>query len=223
MIELTDVCKAYPSGESVQTVLDHISLQIPLGQKVAIVGKSGSGKSTLLNILTGIDAADQGQVQVDGQALHLFTEAQLAAWRRSSIGVVFQSYHLFETLSAGENVRFPMELAGNMSRKEQKARAVSLLELVGLGPMAHKFPHQLSGGEKQRVAIARALANDPIILAADEPTGNLDSQTTAQIKEIFDQLHQQGKTILMVTHERIEPREFDQILSLSDGRITPNL
>ena len=220
MIELSNVCKSYPSGESTQQVLDHISVTIPNGHKVAIIGKSGSGKTTLLNILTGIDVPDKGTIRIQDQDIHTFNEAQLAIWRRNEVGIVFQFYHLFDTLNALENVRFPLELSNQLSRKEQENKAHQLLEKVGLREMAKKFPHQLSGGEKQRVAIARALANDPAILAADEPTGNLDSHTTAQIKEIFNQLHQEGKTVLIVTHEKIQESEYDQIITLSDGKLS---
>ncbi|MEM6768862.1 MAG: ABC transporter ATP-binding protein [Bacteroidota bacterium] len=219
MIKLHNVCKSYPSGESIQQVLTEVSIHIPSGQKVAIVGKSGSGKTTLLNIISGIDRLDSGTVQINQKEIHKLNETQLASWRQQEVGIIFQFYHLFDTLTALDNVRFPMELANIFSRKEQKARAIHLLEKVGLGDMKEKFPHQLSGGEKQRVAIARALANDPSILAADEPTGNLDSQTSSQIKEIFDQLHQEGKTILMVTHEAIESNTYDKVLTLSDGKI----
>lgn len=222
MIALHHIHKSYQTGDQQVPVLKDISLEIPIGSKTAIVGKSGSGKTTLLNLLTGIDTPDSGSIHMDTHDIHTFNEAQLADWRRSEVGIVFQFYHLFDTLSAVDNVRFPMELADRLQPREQKAKARDLLAKVGLGGMEHKFPHQLSGGEKQRVAIARALANDPAILAADEPTGNLDSKTTQQIKAIFDQLHQEGKTLLIVTHENINSEEYDQIIPLSDGKIAPS-
>lgn len=223
MIKCVDVSKSYPSGEDHVQVLKQISFEIPSGQKTAIVGKSGSGKTTLLNLLTGIDQADSGLIQINQEAIQEFNESELAFWRRQEVGIIFQFYHLFDTLNAWENVRFPMELAKQLTKQQQKEKAFALLEKVGLGGKGHKFPYQLSGGEKQRVAIARALANDPSMLAADEPTGNLDSNTTQQIKEIFNQLHQEGKTLLIVTHEAIQASEFDQIITLSDGKIMQNI
>ncbi|MEM6634129.1 MAG: ABC transporter ATP-binding protein [Bacteroidota bacterium] len=206
--------------DTIIPVLDDLSFQVPTGQKVAITGKSGSGKTTLLNLLTGLDTPDSGSIVINQHAIHAYKEDQLARWRLQEVGIVFQFYHLFDTLLAWENVRFPMELTKDLSKKEQKERAYHLLQKVGLEGKEQKFPHQLSGGEKQRVAIARSLANDPSILAADEPTGNLDSANTEQINQVFSQLHQEGKTLLIVTHEAIQASDFDRVIHLQDGKIS---
>jgi putative ABC transport system ATP-binding protein len=219
VIRLHQVSKSYETSAGQFNALKDIDLSIHAGEFAAIVGKSGSGKSTLLNIITGIDRASSGEVMVANTPLHTLSENQLAIWRGRSMGVVFQFFQLLPTLTVIENVMLPMDFGGFLGGRERKARAMELLGLVGLESQATKLPNALSGGQQQRVAIARALANDPAVIVADEPTGNLDSHTTESIFDLFRLLIQQGKTILMVTHERDVSEWTSRTITLADGVI----
>lgn len=219
MIELRQVDKIYQSTAGEVHALQSVDLTINAGEHVVITGKSGSGKSTLLNVISGIDRPEQGEVEIENTLLNALNEGELARWRGRHVGIVFQFYQLFPTLSALENIRFAMELVGKISAKERIERAEELLDQVGLLDKARKLPSELSGGEKQRVAIARALANDPLLVVADEPTGNLDSKTTEQIDDLFLRLHHMGKTLVIVTHEDTRNKRFDRLIHIQDGRI----
>ncbi len=199
--------------------LKDATLSVQAGDNVVIVGKSGSGKSTLLNIITGIDRAESGEVHINGSALTNLNESELAVWRGRSIGIVFQFYQLLPTLSAIDNILFAMELVNAIPAGERRSRAEGLLSQVGLGDKMKKYPNELSGGEKQRVAIARSLANDPPLVVADEPTGNLDSKTSDQIHQLFLDLNKAGKTIIKVTHENIGHLHYNKAFHIADGRI----
>ncbi len=219
LIELRSVTKAYLTPAGKYLALRGIDLRIAPGEFVAIVGKSGSGKSTLLNVITGIDRASSGDVLVAGADLMRMPEARLAAWRGRTVGIVFQFFQLLPTLTALENVILPMDFAGLGTPRERNERAMALLERVGLADQAAKLPLALSGGQQQRVAIARALANAPPLLVADEPTGNLDSQTAEDVFQLFVELAQQGTTIVMVTHDAELARRAGRMVLVADGRI----
>ncbi|MEM7374669.1 MAG: ABC transporter ATP-binding protein [Bacteroidota bacterium] len=219
MIELKQVDKIYQSSAGEVHALKSVSLTIPQGEHVMVTGKSGSGKSTLLNVISGIDRPEEGEIRIHDTCLNDLKEGELALWRGRNIGIVFQFYQLFPTLSALDNIRFAMELVGKIPFKERQERAAQLLDQVGLLDKARKFPNELSGGEKQRVAIARALANDPAIIVADEPTGNLDSKTSEQIDHLFSGLNEMGKTLIIVTHEDIRNKRFDRLVHIIDGHL----
>jgi putative ABC transport system ATP-binding protein len=217
MIELRGVCKRVPSGTGTLTILHPLDLTIPSGRVVAITGPSGSGKSTLLGLLAGLDAPSEGHVSVDGVDITVLDEDALARLRGQRIGFVFQFFHLLPSLTALENVLVPMEIAG---ARQPAGRAAALLADVGLADRSHHYPSQLSGGEQQRVAIARALANDPPLLLADEPTGNLDSQTGHQIIELLLAVNRaRGTTIVLVTHDPELAALADVTVALRDGRV----
>jgi putative ABC transport system ATP-binding protein len=217
MIELRGVCKRVPSGTGTLTILHPLDLTIPSGRVVAITGPSGSGKSTLLGLLAGLDAPSEGHVSVDGVDITVLDEDALARLRGQRIGFVFQFFHLLPSLTALENVLVPMEIAG---ARQPAGRAAALLADVGLADRSHHYPSQLSGGEQQRVAIARALANDPPLLLADEPTGNLDSQTGHQIIELLLAVNRaRGTTIVLVTHDAELAAMADARLVMRDGRV----
>jgi putative ABC transport system ATP-binding protein len=218
LICLRAVCKTYPAPGVPYRALSDIDLELSEGQFVAIVGKSGSGKSTLVNVITGIDRPSSGEVVVAGTPVHQLSQERLARWRGRTVGVVFQFFQLLPSLTVAENVMLPMELCGTFGGRRTR-RARELLERVDIGAQAGKLPAALSGGEQQRAAIARALANDPPILVADEPTGNLDSHTADAILRLFGDLAADGKTVLMVTHERDITRFSDRLITLVDGRI----
>ncbi len=220
MISLQKLNKIYTGLAGPVHALKDVDLEIDQGENVVVIGKSGSGKSTLLNIISGIDRPTAGVVKVLDQDLHLLSENDLALWRGRNIGIVFQFYQLLPTLTALDNVRFAMGLVNKIPRKARKRLSLEYLAEVGLSDKVRKFPNELSGGERQRVAIARALANDPQILIADEPTGNLDSNTGAQIGHLFDKLSGQGKTIITVTHASIDTEKFDKVIQISDGNLT---
>ena len=220
MIELKSISKTYDSQAGKVEALKNVSLTIARGENVIIVGKSGSGKSTLLNVISGIDRPEQGEVVVNQQSLNSLSESDLALWRGKNIGIVFQFYQLIPTLSAIDNIVFAMDLVDKIPKKDRRPLAESLLSKVMLLEKKKKFINELSGGEKQRIAIARALANDPFVIIADEPTGNLDSQTGEQIHELFKKLNEEGRTIVTVTHENIENRSADQVVHIKDGIIT---
>ncbi len=217
MIELKSVGKVLSSGGRPLTILHPLSLTIPTGQFVAVMGPSGSGKSTLLGLLAGLDDASQGTIAVDGLELTSLNEDQLARFRSRGIGFVFQSFQLIPTLTAAENVRVPLEIQGSPGAAE---RSATLLDMVGLAARATHYPAQLSGGEQQRVAIARAFACGPKVLLADEPTGNLDSETGERIIALLKQLHQDEKTTLvLVTHDPEIAAAAERIITLRDGRV----
>ena len=218
-IELRELDKVYRTGKLEFEALKAIDLTIERGELVAIVGPSGSGKSTILNMITGIDRPTKGAVVIDGQRIDKLKEDQLAKWRGKNIGIVFQFFQLFPTLTALENAMLPMDLAGKGSLKERRDLAKKNLELVGLGDKLYNLPAELSGGEQQRVAIARALANDPQIIIGDEPTGNLDSKTEGQMFEILRKLNEKGKTIIYVTHSRDLAKKAKRIVQIKDGRV----
>ena len=219
MIELRTVSKTYPGAGGGFTALDDVNLQFSAGAFAAIVGKSGSGKSTLLNMLTGIDHPSAGSVVINGTAVHSLDESALASWRGRNIGIVFQFFQLIPTLTVIENILLAMDFVNVIPKRERRARAESLLQQVGIGQHAGKLPAALSGGEQQRAAIARALANDPPILVADEPTGNLDSVTSEVIQKLFRDLADAGKTVIVVTHDPATSARFERLVTLSDGRI----
>ena len=206
-----------PAGQNLVTILQTISFSIPSGQIVAIVGPSGSGKSTLLGLLAGLDRPTTGSIFIQGQDITTFNESDMARFRRNHIGYVFQAFHLIPTLTALENVLLPLELQGQSLGQE---RAKTLLQSVGLEQRVHHYPIQLSGGEQQRVALARAFISQPSILLADEPTGNLDSQTGDRIIELLWELHQtHGSTLVLVTHDASLANRAERILTLRDGHL----
>jgi putative ABC transport system ATP-binding protein len=219
LIEVRDVTKAYETPHGRFEALRGVSLSIARGQMVAITGKSGSGKSTLLNVIAGIDRVTSGTVRIGATAIEALTESQLAGWRGRNIGFVFQFFQLLPTLTVLENVMLPMDFGATFPRDERPRRALALLARVGIAEQAHKLPATLSGGQQQRAAIARALANQPPILVADEPTGNLDSGTASAIFELFAQLARAGTTVVIVTHERELAHYFEESLAISDGVI----
>jgi putative ABC transport system ATP-binding protein len=219
MIELRGVSKTVRSGDHPLTILHPLDYTIPSGRFVAVVGPSGSGKSTLLGLLAGLDAPSTGEILIDGVDITKLTEDGLARLRGEKIGFVFQFFHLVPSLTAFENVLIPMEIAG---RRDAVPRARGLLEEVGLTDRAHHYPSQLSGGEQQRIAIARALANDPPIVLADEPTGNLDSSTGRHIMDLLLNVRQaRGSTLVLVTHDADLASLADSRLVLRDGRPVP--
>lgn len=221
-VEMTKVSKTYFTGAGEFEALKGIQLSVKAGEFVAVVGKSGSGKSTLINMITGIDRPTGGEVWISGMPVHTLNENQIAVWRGRTVGVVFQFFQLLPTLTVVENVMLPMDFCGMYSRTERPARALALLELVGVREQAHKLPANLSGGQQQRVAIARSLANDPPLLVADEPTGNLDSRTATSVIDFFQELAAGGKTILMVTHDNDLARRSGRIVTVYDGQILPD-
>ena len=219
LIRMTDVVKVYDSGEVPFTALRGINLDVGAGEFIGLIGKSGSGKTTLINMITGIDRPTSGQVMIDGTPVHSLNENQLAIWRGKTIGVVFQFFQLLPTLTVAENVMLPMDFCNVYAPAERPERALHLLEQVEMADQADKLPSALSGGQQQRVAIARALANDPPILAADEPTGNLDSKTAESVFDLMERLVDAGKTIIMVTHDNDIAQRVRRSLHVSDGEI----
>jgi putative ABC transport system ATP-binding protein len=217
LIDLIQVSKIYRTGRNPVVAVRDVALTVYQREFVAIVGPSGSGKSTLLNLMTGIDRPSTGRVVVDGRVISEMSENQLARWRGRYVGIVFQFFQLMPTLTALENVMLPMEFRG-LFRGQRRQRAEASLERVGLRHLAHHLPSELSGGEQQRVAIARALANDPPLIIADEPTGNLDSVTGAQVIEILANLHRrEGKTIVLVTHDPRLAERAQRVIEVRDG------
>jgi len=219
LIRMTDVVKVYDSGEVPFTALRGINLDVGAGEFIGLIGKSGSGKTTLINMITGIDRPTSGQVMIDGTPVHSLNENQLAIWRGKTIGVVFQFFQLLPTLTVAENVMLPMDFCNVYTPSERPERALHLLEQVEMADQADKLPSALSGGQQQRVAIARALANDPPILAADEPTGNLDSKTADAVFGLMERLVDGGKTIIMVTHDNDIAQRVRRSLHVHDGEI----
>jgi ABC-type lipoprotein export system ATPase subunit len=219
LIELHGVDKAYKTAAGDFPVLKGVDLSFQAGEFISIIGKSGSGKTTLLNMITGIDRPTSGEVWVNGSPLHEMSEGQMARWRGRNMGIVFQFFQLLPTLSILENILLAMDFAGKIPPSERKTRALHLLDLVGLADHAYKLPLALSGGQQQRVAIARALANDPPVIIADEPTGNLDSKTAESVFELFNELVAQGKTIIIVTHDSALAKRTHRTALIADGEI----
>jgi putative ABC transport system ATP-binding protein len=218
LILLQDVEKIYKTKAGPLRVLKGVNLEINKGEFVAIVGPSGSGKSTLINMITGIDRPTSGEVHVAGQRLTKMGENQIAKWRGANVGVVFQFFQLLPTLTVIENVMMPMNYVGTY-RGQRRERAMELLELVDLPDVANKYPSQISGGQQQRAAIARALANDPPVLVGDEPTGNLDMVSAGLMFALFEDLVDQGKTMVMVTHDRDLAGQIPRVEEVRDGRL----
>jgi putative ABC transport system ATP-binding protein len=219
MISLHHVNKTYETPAGKFAALKDIDLDIEPGQFVGIVGKSGSGKSTLLNLVAGIDRPSAGSIAVAGTEIQSLSENKLAAWRGRNVGFVFQFFQLLPTLTAAENVMLPMDFSRSVPLRERRKRAVALLERVGVGLHADKLPATLSGGEQQRVAIARALANEPPLVLADEPTGNLDSVTATEILDLFRSMANQGTTVVIATHEAGIACVIDRRIEISDGTL----
>jgi putative ABC transport system ATP-binding protein len=220
IVQIKNVVKSFRVGDGEVTILKGLSFDVKDGEFVSIVGPSGNGKSTLLNMITGIDRPTGGEVLVTGREVHKMSENQLAIWRGENVGIIFQFFQMLPALSLLQNVILPMDFAGKYTPKERRERAMSLLETVGLADQAHKLPSMVSGGQQQRAAIARALANDPPLLVADEPTGNLDSRTANDVFDLFAQLIQQGKTMLMVTHDKELAKRVPRVVEITDGKIT---
>ncbi len=220
VVDVKDVVKRFKVGSGEVTILKGISFQVKPGEFLSIVGPSGNGKSTLLNMITGIDRPSSGEIIVTGQPVHKLSEDQLAAWRGEQVGIIFQFFQMLPALSLLQNVILPMDLAGKYKPKERRERATHLLEVVGLQDQVHKLPSMVSGGQQQRAAIARALANDPALLIADEPTGNLDSHTSHDVFDLFTEVVSQGKTLIMVTHDKELAQRVPRVVEILDGRIT---
>ena len=219
MIILKDISKTYRIGSEVVHALDHASLNVRQGEFVGIIGPSGSGKSTLMNIIGCLDEADSGEYRLDGIPIEDYTETQLAHIRNQKIGFVFQNFNLISKLTAEENVELPLIYQG-VKRTERQERVQQALELVQLTKRTNHYPTELSCGQQQRVAIARAIVTQPSLILADEPTGNLDSKTTAEIMELFHELHRQGNTIVMITHDDTVAAQAARQVTIRDGRLT---
>jgi len=219
LIELTGVARAYPTPQGEFFALAGVDLRIAAGELIAVVGASGSGKSTLIHLIAGIDRPTAGRVRVAGTDVGALGESALAGWRGTTVGVVFQFFQLLPTLTVLENVMLPIDFCGTAPPDQARARALRLLGRVGIADQADKLPSALSGGQQQRAAIARAFANDPPLIVADEPTGNLDSRTAASVLALLASLARDGKTVVLVTHERELGRIADRVVTLADGRV----
>jgi len=219
IIQVKNLVKRFKNGEVELTVLNRVSMNVRFGEFVAIVGASGNGKSTLLNMITGIDHPTSGEVIIHGTKLNDLTENQLSAWRGKNLGIVFQFFQLLPALNLLQNTILPMDFLKNLTPRQRRERAEYLLELVGLSDQMFKLPSQVSGGQQQRAAIARALANDPPLIVADEPTGNLDAQTSADVFDLFSHLVDQGKTLIMVTHNPELACQVPRTLEIRNGQI----
>jgi putative ABC transport system ATP-binding protein len=220
LVQVKQVVKNFPVGGGFITVLKGISFDVKDGEFVTIVGPSGNGKSTLLNMITGIDRPTDGEVVVNGLEIHKMTENQLAAWRGQQVGIIFQFFQMLPALSLLQNIILPMDFAKKYSQKERHERAMHLLETVDLADQANKLPSMVSGGQQQRAAIARALANDPELIVADEPTGNLDTRNANDVFDLFVKLIEDGKTMVMVTHDKDLARRVPRVVEIIDGKIT---
>ena len=219
LIDLRRVVKTYHSLAGSVTALQGIDLQVYPGEFLVVTGKSGSGKTTLINIVTGLDRATSGEIWITGAPLHHSSPEKAARLRGKTMGVVFQSFELLPTLTVLQNVMLPMDFAKRYALREQHQRAMQLLEQVDIAEHAKKYPTALSGGQQQRLAIARAMANDPAILVADEPTGSLDSATATAVIDLFADLVRQGRTMLLVTHDKDVAKRGSRIITLADGEI----
>ena len=223
LIELDGVTKFFSIRDESYYTLNHVSLKIERQEFVGIIGKSGSGKSTLLNMMSGIDFPSYGTIKINGTDITNLSNRKLTKWRLKNIGMVFQSFHLIPTLTLLENIILPMDFTYSYRKKQKMNRAIELLELVGLEGKGDLYPDYASGGEKQRTAIARALANDPPLILADEPTGNLDTENAFHIFALFQKLAKEGKTIVMVTHDRDLSQQVTKTLLVKDGEVTSYL
>ena len=219
VIELKDIVKSYQMGDTIVYALNHVTVNFEKGKFTSIVGPSGSGKSTMMNILGCLDRPTSGEYYLEGKNIANYTDDELARTRNRRIGFVFQSFNLLSRLTAVENVALPLIYAG-VNLEERTRRAEQALTNVGLGTRMYHKPNEMSGGQRQRVAIARALINNPAIIMADEPTGNLDTKSTLEIIDIFEKLNQEGKTVIMVTHEPELAAMTQRILVMRDGRLT---
>ncbi len=219
LVRADSISKVIGSNGMKTTILDGISFDVPMRSLFAINGPSGSGKSTLLNILTGIDRPTSGHVTFSGKEIRKMSENQLARWRGHNVGIVFQFFQLLPTLTAEENIELALELGGSIPKKQWKSRIQATLTQVGLADYGRRLPNQLSGGQQQRVAIARALANDPPVLIADEPTGNLDSKSAHQVFDLLEELTERGKSVIYVTHDRDLASRATHRIDLIDGHI----
>ncbi len=219
MIDLKDISRVYQVGYSKVYALDNVSLHIDDGEFVSVVGPSGSGKSTLMNIIGCLDIADSGTYMLDGIPIEDYTDKELAKVRNHRIGFVFQDFNLINQLTAEENVELPLIYQG-MGRNDRKERVSEALRSVNLDKRAKHLPSELSGGQQQRVAIARAIVTRPSLILADEPTGNLDSKTTEEIMSVFHELHEQGNTIILITHDDGVARQASRMIHILDGRLT---
>ena len=219
LIAVSGVTKTYPGAAGGFTALAGVDLAIERGELVAVVGASGSGKSTLLSLLAGLDRPTRGEIVVAGTPVHALSERALSRWRGCAVGVVFQFFQLLPTLTAAENVMLPMDFAARWPPRERRRRALALLDRLGVADQADKLPATLSGGQQQRVAVARALANEPAVLLADEPTGNLDSRAAAGLLELFVELARGGQTLVLVTHDASAVRHAGRTVTLRDGRV----
>jgi putative ABC transport system ATP-binding protein len=219
LVHVKQVVKRFRVGDGEVEILKGVSLAVQPGELLAITGPSGNGKSTLLNMITGIDRPTSGEVIVGGRAIHTLSENQLAAWRGEQLGVVFQFFQLLPALNLLQNIVLPMDFVRKLPAKQRRERAMELLELVGLADQAHKLPSQVSGGQQQRAAIARALANDPPLIVADEPTGNLDSRMSDEVFRLFLHLVENGKTMIMVTHNPELAQQTHRIIEVLNGQI----
>jgi putative ABC transport system ATP-binding protein len=220
MIRLRSLSKTYASPAGPFHALREVDLDVARGELLSVVGRSGSGKSTLLNLIAGLDRPTSGTVHVRDRAVHDLAERELAAWRGANVGVVFQFFQLLPTLTVVENVMLPMDFLGARPRRQRRAQALALLASVDIAEQADKLPLELSGGQQQRAAIARALANDPPVLVADEPTGNLDAATSASVFALLRRLADRGTTVILATHERDVPG-LDRSVELRDGALVP--
>ncbi len=219
LLELHGVVKVYQTAAGGFRALNEIDMVIDRGEFVGIIGRSGSGKSTLINMITGIDRPTAGEVLVGDTAVHKLSENQMARWRGRNLGIVFQFFQLLPNLSVIENVMLPMDFCNTYPLNERRKRAIALLEMVDAADQAEKLPSAISGGQQQRAAIARALANDPSVIVADEPTGNLDSKTATAMFDLFEGLTQKGKTIVMVTHDRSLAKRVSRTVTIADGEV----
>jgi putative ABC transport system ATP-binding protein len=220
LIVLENLGRDYMCGPSRFSALSGVSIDIGAGECVAVVGKSGSGKTTLINLLAGIDSPSTGTIHVAAHPLHSMSQDALTAWRGRNVGVIFQFFQLLPTLTVAENVMLPMDFCATFERSERRPRAMALLQRLGIADQGDKLPADLSGGQQQRAAIARALANDPPILVADEPTGNLDSATSDDVMSLLAAQAAEGKTVIVVTHERDFGKFFTRAITLRDGVVT---
>jgi putative ABC transport system ATP-binding protein len=220
LVRIIDLVKSFPVGGGEVTILKGLNLDVKNGEFVSIVGPSGNGKSTLLNMITGIDRPTSGSVIVNGMEVNKMSENKLAAWRGQHVGIVFQFFQMLPALSLLQNIILPMDFARKYSPRERRERAMYLLELVGLADQANKLPSMVSGGQQQRAAIARALSNDPELIVADEPTGNLDTRNANDVFDLFIKLIKEGKTMIMVTHDKELSRRVPRVVEITDGKIT---